>query len=83
MERVMMNSSGFECEAFLFTLRGLKVKVRGFRVKFVDICEWCDGFDRLKIIFNSRKNKITKLSFMLNMIKNYDYISLICCRKKY
>jgi len=39
MERVMMNSSGFECEAFLFTLRGLKVKVRGFRVKFVDICE--------------------------------------------
>jgi len=38
-ERVRMNSSGLECEAFLFTLRGLKVKVRGFRVKFFDICE--------------------------------------------
>jgi len=55
--------------------------VRGYRVKFVDSCEWFDGFDRLKIIFKSRQNKMTKLSFMLNMIKNYDYISLIYCRK--
>ena len=63
------------------TLIGLKVKVSGFIVKFVGICEWFDGFDRLKIIFKSRKNKITKVSFMLNMIKNYLYISLICCRQ--
>jgi len=30
----------------------------GFRVKFVGVCEWFDGYDRLKIIFKSRKNKI-------------------------
>ena len=27
----------------------------GFRVKFVKLCEWFDGCDRLKIIFKSRK----------------------------
>jgi len=48
---------------------------------FVEVCEWFDGCDRLKIIVKSRKNKITKLSFILNMIKNYHYVSLICCRK--
>jgi len=37
----------------LFTLRGLKVKVSEFRVKFVEVCEWFDGCDRLKIIFTS------------------------------
>ena len=57
------------------------MKVSGFIVNFVGICELFDGFDRLKIIFKSRKNKITKVSFMLNMIKNYIYICLICCRK--
>jgi len=34
----------------------------GLRVKFVkEVCEWFDGCDRLKIIFKSKKNKITKL----------------------
>jgi len=37
--------------------------------------------DRLKIIFKSRKNKITKLCFNLKMIKNYHSIRLICGRK--
>jgi len=44
----------------LFTLNGLKVKEGGFRVKFVEVCVWFDGSDRLKVIFKSRKNKITK-----------------------
>jgi len=35
----------------LFNLSGLKVKVGGFRVKFVEVYEWFDGCDRLKIIF--------------------------------
>jgi len=48
-----------------------------FRVKFVKVYEWFDGCDRLKIIYKSRKNKITKLSFILKIIKNYHYISLI------
>ena len=65
----------------LFTLSGLKVKVGGFGVTFVKVCEWFDGCDRLKIIFKSRKNKITKLCFNLKMIKNYHSISLICGRK--
>jgi len=34
-----------------FTLRGLKVKVRGFRVNFVEVCERFDECDILKIIF--------------------------------
>jgi len=57
------------------------VKVGGFRGKFVKVCEWFDGCDRLKIIFKSRKNNITKLSFILKIIKNYHYISLIYRRK--
>ena len=57
------------------------MKVTGFKVMFVEVCEWFDGCDRLKIIFKSRKNKFTKLSFILNMIKNYHYTSLICCKK--
>jgi len=35
----------------LFTLSALKVKEGGFRVKFVKVYEWFDGYDRLKIIF--------------------------------
>jgi len=53
----------------LFTLRGLKVKVSGFRVNFVEVCEWFDECDRLKIIFKSIKIMITKFSLILNMIK--------------
>jgi len=75
----MMNSNGLECE--FCVVRGLKVKEGGFRVKFVKVCEWFDRCDRLKIKFKSRKNKITKLSFILKMIKYYHCISLICCRK--
>jgi len=37
----------------LFTLRGLTVKVSGFRAKFVDVYDGFDGCDRLKIIFKS------------------------------
>ena len=37
----------------LFTLSGLKVKVVGFKVKFVEVCESFNGCDRLKIIFKS------------------------------
>jgi len=33
----------------LFTLGGFKVKVGGFRVKFVKVCEWFDGCDRFRI----------------------------------
>jgi len=58
------------------------VKVSRLRVKFVKVCEWFDGCDRLKIIFKSKKNKITKLYFILKIIKNYHYISLIYCREK-
>ena len=35
------------------------MKVGGLRVKFVKVCEWFDGCDRLQIIFKSKKNKIT------------------------
>jgi len=31
--------------------------VSGFRVKFVDVCEWFDGCDILKVIFKSKKQK--------------------------
>jgi len=48
-----MDSNGLECKLVLFTLRGLEVKVSGFRVKFVEVCECFDGCDRLKIIFKS------------------------------
>jgi len=57
------------------------VKVGGLIVKLVKVCEWFDGFDRLKIIFKSNKKKITKLYFILKIIKNYHYISLIYRRK--
>ena len=53
----------------------------GLRVKFVKVCEWFDGYDRLKIIFKWKKKKITKLYFILKIIKNYHYISLIYRRK--
>jgi len=61
----------------LFTLSGLKVKVGGLRVKFVKVCELFDGCDKLKIIFKSKKNNITKLYFILKIIKDYHYISFI------
>jgi len=65
----------------LFTLSWLKVKKDGFRVEFVQVCEWFDRCDTLKIIFSSRKKNITKLSSILKIIKNYYYTSLICYRK--
>jgi len=57
------------------------VKVGWFRVKFVKVFEGFDGCDGLKVIFKSRKNKITKLSFIFKIIKNYHYISFIYRRK--
>jgi len=65
----------------LFTLSGLKVKVGGFRVKLLKVYESFITCDRLKFIFKSNKNKITKLSFILKIIKNYHLISLICRKK--
>jgi len=59
------------------------VKEPGFRVMFDKVCEWFDGCDRLEIIFKSRKNKNTKLSFILNMIRNYHYIIWFLVEKKY
>jgi len=53
----------------------------GLRVEFVKVCEWLDECDRLEIILKSKKNKITKLYFILKIIKNYHYISLIYRRK--
>jgi len=70
----MMNSSGLDWEVCVVTLTRLKVKEGRFRVKFVKVCEWFDGSHRMEIIFKTRKNKITKLSFILNMIRNYHYI---------
>jgi len=37
----------------LFTLSRLNVKVGGLRVKFVQVYEWFDGCDTLKLIFKS------------------------------
>jgi len=37
----------------LFNLSRLNMKVSGFRVKFVEVCESFDECDRLKIIFKS------------------------------
>jgi len=76
-----MNWSGLECEVCVVTLTGLKVKEGGFRVKFDKVCEWFDGSDRLEIIFKSRKNKISKLFFILNMIRNYHYLSWFVVEK--
>jgi len=72
-----MNSSGLECETWLVRW----IQVSRLRTMFVEVCEWFDEFDRLKIVFKLRKKKITKLSFMLSMIKNYHDISLIYCKK--
>ena len=69
-----VNSIGLECQVWNVTLTGLRVKEGGFWVMFVKVCEWFNGSDRLEIIFKSRKNKITQLSFILNMIRNYHYI---------
>jgi len=84
----MMNSSGLECEVCVVTLTGIKVKEGGFWVNFVKVCKWFHGSDRLEIIFKSRKNSITKLSFILNMIRKYHNIIwfvvekiLICTNK--
>jgi len=57
------------------------VKVDGLRVKLDKVCEWFDGCDRLKIIFKSKKRKITKFYFILKIIKSYHYINLIYLRK--
>ena len=51
------------------------MKVNGFRVKFVEVCEWFDGCDKLKFIFKSRKTKINKfnLDITLKLLHNKDY----------
>jgi len=36
------------------------VKVGGFRVKFVKVCEWFDGCDRLKLYLNNKKTRLPK-----------------------
>ena len=77
----MMNSSGLECEVCVVHFKWIKGEGEGFRIKFVNICDWFDGCDRLKIILKSKKNTITKLYFILKIIKNYHYISLIYRRK--
>jgi len=35
----MMNSRGLEYEAWLVHFKGLKVKVSGLRILFVEVCE--------------------------------------------
>jgi len=57
------------------------MKVGWWRLKFVKVCEWFDVCDRLKIIFKSKKNKIPKFYFILKIIKNNYYVSLIYRRK--
>jgi len=47
----------YSVDFVLFTLRGLKVKVSGFRVKFVKVCELFDGCNRLKFMFKVRKTR--------------------------
>ena len=59
------------------------MKEVGFRVKFDKVCEWFDGCDRLEIKFKTRKNKITKLFFILNMIRNYHYTIGFVVYEKY
>jgi len=76
-----MNSSGLECEVCVVTLSGLKVKEGWFRVRFVKVCEWFDGYDRLEIILKTWKNKITNLPFVFNMIRKYHYIILFVVEK--
>jgi len=53
------------------------VKVGGLRINFVKVCKWFDECDRLKILLKSKKYKITKLYFILKIIINYHYISLM------
>jgi len=57
------------------------VKVCGFSVKNVEVYECFDECYRLKVIFKWRKNKITKVPFILKIIKNYQDTSMICRRK--
>ena len=66
-----MTWSELQCEVYVVHTKSLKVKVSRLRVKFVKFREWFDGCDRLKIIFKSKKNKITKLFFILKIINNY------------
>jgi len=77
----MTSSGDYSVKFVWFTLSGLKVEVGGLRVKFVKVCECFDGCDRLKIIFKWKKKKIIKLYFILKIIKNCHYISLIYRRK--
>jgi len=76
-----MTSIGLQCEVCVVHFKWIKGDSGGFRVKFVKVYEWFVWCDRLKIIFKSRKNKINKLYFILKIIKNYHYTSLICGRK--
>jgi len=57
-ERDKMNSSGLECEACVVHFKVIKGESRWFRLKFVEVCEWFDGSDRLKIIFKSKKRRL-------------------------
>jgi len=76
-----MRSSGLWCDVCVVYFKCIKEESGGFRVKFVKVCEWFHAYNRLKNIFKSRKNRITKLPFILKIIKNYHYIILICRRK--
>jgi len=76
-----MTLSGLECEVCVIHFEWIKGERGGFRIQFVKVYVWFVGCDRIKIIFKSRKNNITKLSIILKIIKNYHYISLICRRK--
>jgi len=75
-----MTSSGLQCEVCVVHLKWIKGESRWIKRK---VCEWFDGCDKLKIIFKSEKKKISKLYFILKIIKNYHYISLNDRRKKY
>ena len=76
-----MTSSGLQFEVCVVHFKWIKGERWWIQNKFVKGYEGFVGCARLKIIFKSRKNKITKLCLILNMIKYYHYISLICCRK--
>jgi len=58
------------------------VKVEGFTVKFVKVCEWFDRCDKLKIIFKWGKNKITKLYFILKKNKKLSLYNKFDFRRK-
>jgi len=57
-----MTSSALLCEVCIVHLKWIKGE-SGFRVKFIKVDEWFNWRDKLKIIFKSKKNKMTKLSF--------------------